>query len=341
MPLSLLPPGQGGDIAEMIGSISPGVGSLSREAGSLEIEYETTWDKYFDFAFGMLGTAEVSGNRLRRGLPTRHPIYENFWAQSITAFRGVQFDVSEVSPGVPVNPVEPLYDRQPWYARYNHLRGTVVFAPVPYLVKADEDTDEDKEWERYTSRRFLPGVDVLSIANADYRFDAALPAAPKSRPAFQGASQIIPKATLEVTWYHVPEKFYTNGVGFPTWLSGLQGAVNSTTFMGRYPPGTVLYESYDETLVPDPIPPFTDLDNVERVATLRLVFKYFDPPRGTGVTGATAADRGHNLSPWVSGAGLGSDTATGDGLFYPASLQGNGVVRIYRADDLNKIFTKA
>lgn len=318
----------GGVWSEKIGNEAPGVDAVSVDASSFTSQVEVPWSQRSVAMSRILGYQYVDGTKLKRVLPIAHPFFEFARCRRIARAQGI----GPRGDG-PIEPVDlgPAFLR-PYYANYSKLRMDLVFETLPFAFKTDEQVT--KEYERYTYVRTEPGYDSYFIEGDMFRFDAdaTFPTSLNDqgvRAFASGRNLPISVGQVLCTWYDVPLEFVQYQSIYKNINFGI-GKINNTAIFG-YPKYTLLMDTPQIELRPNPLPPDISTD-VSLLANITFRFHYFEPkPLGTGVT----LSLGHNMA-------LYKKTRT----WFPASLVDNATgkadktTRLYEGWDFGKLFAK-
>lgn len=265
---------------------------------------------------------ETSPWRMRRETPVYHPEFPQMRAYEVTARKAVLESNDENLNGEPYK-IELVSGER--IAKYKWMELSVRYRNFMFRFREDSEiATAEEEYKRFTFVETEPRVEALTVTGGMSQLKFAEtgptgpPISPEKTPFGAPVAALLAKKGITVNWYAVPWEYLSEDedVFSPDKIDAIQGHVNSDTFMGRYPAGTMLAEGYTWRpstwcVVPeDPEDPLRKVD-------ISMRFTFFDPPRGA----TSPAARGHNLMPW-GGTGTGSQPG-GDTLFYLATRDGD------------------
>jgi hypothetical protein len=164
---------------------------------------------------------DTGPSEIRRNLPWQHPFYSGMWLQKISGAKGIilqgtntkntdgdDFVDGEDSAGAGYTP-----PTGPW-TEYGLAELTLQWWRPPYFVRSDSDINiqdpanpghtRPAEWLRYVDKHWQVSTQFLTREGSTYIFTAGQGLPPGKY--FQGSvGQKVVKATIERTWYQVPE----------------------------------------------------------------------------------------------------------------------------------------
>lgn len=313
---------------EVIGPHSPWQNQFSVDQSVAYLTVETPFEQWSSACSTWLGYATVDGTHLKRVLPICHPIFEFLRCRRLLNVEGInplgdrpQLVNGTLGPTFPHAPMVP----------YDIIRAIQCFETVPFKYKLDEETQE--EYERYFWLRVNPTYESLymiggSNETTNFLFDEGADViGPPKKVAFPAGVNIpIPVADVVGTWYDVPLEFIDNAdqIGYYQNIFDGIGKLNDDDFLG-FPKYSLYMEPPVINLRPNPFPPFVS-DQQTFLANVEFHWKYFYPTRlGTGV----AENLGHNMAIYRK-----------DLKWYPASVGGDGVTRLFETYDYRKLFRR-
>lgn len=186
------------------------------------------WDDLFSFCDDILGYAyRGNDDEIIRVLPEKHPRFL-FYATDVSSVEGMAIN------GTDSNDV----------AKFRLAKVTVNFRPLPYPVKSDEDIDY--EYQRYVEiqkgyqlnfQTIQGRMQWVSRTNASEKVIDV-------QPTIQ-----LPRQELTMIWHDVPAKEDPFVCPTEDAITSCNGKVNSTMFMGRYYPDTILFFGAEPELI--------------------------------------------------------------------------------------------
>lgn len=333
------------DWQEIIDSASqPSNSHISNDVQEATLVGYVPWNKQRDCARYFLGfafTETVPPYRLFRENPLPHPVFPWLYAADVSFSPYlIKNNPDYNQPNVPsVFPFHP-----PQYTTYcEKVIATVRYRNYrQFFLEDDEITTPSDEWMRNVVIDIEPSVEALQCTGGLSQLTFAEPAVPAANQPQGGVNKfpaplaaLLSKVGFTLNWYNVPYDYLSSNTDyfFPTKILACVGTVNSTTFLGDLPAGTVLMKS--PRFIQKPFPVAADNFLFPLMAVdVQLSFEYFNPKKGPGTGGAL----GHNLMPW-SGDGTLAKPG-GDGLFYLCTRDGTlGGTRLIAETDHTSIFT--
>lgn len=314
------------DYFERVGSIAKSSAGFSFEGGRATIEYHMAWDDVTDFCKTALGSVSVAFGKLARNLPLAHPVFPWLFVTSVATIEGAKFlEKSDAEEELEADPI-------PNYAKYEHAKVVLEFAPRPYAVYKDESIsiesityfddaggsvtkDIAAESWRFVEFSSKSSVEYLTAQHGVYRMAGTGEA---TAPSFPGQVRLLKKTkNITLTWHQVP---FTVSEG-PNIFDGL-GKINQLEFFG-YAIGTLLFLGYTTTRpMPHPFPDMVvdedtgnTLPSSEKIVNIEFNFLYLEPElggQGVTPTNENHVAAGHNTFPWFK-----------DGLHYYATTGGD------------------
>lgn len=322
-------------LIEKVDNTSPGSAGFAIETSSAKLIYFVTPDELTEAIQELLGSvkpARDSGGGLQRTLPRHHPQFPQLYASSVDVVgigrndnNGNVAGLVDADDGLDSEPAAAQY----WeYAKYQL---TVSFTQRPYAVLGDAaiprvqydyyttsntaaNTVCAQEWLRFTDVTYEPSLDFGYAQQGQMLFRTGSGNTPGGY-TFSGYPRIvIPKSSVGVYWYQVPESYlYSDN----SKLSEFVGMVNQLSWYG-WNPGELLYLGVKVTK--RYTPPFPETISVEGGSAfdhskiLDLLIQFEEtvrtqsdvPTAGAGNTNTTYANRsyiaaGHNLQPFLGG----------------------------------------
>lgn len=288
---------------------------FSRDSSQASMTIFTEWDPFSigDVQAEILGYSYRVNNLLSRRPPTKHPYFPWLYATTLTNIEGVKVTGRDTTTkGVTT--------------RYLRAKMTIGYTTLPYNVLDDLQLltlFDNKEWERNVIKLRKTNAEYISIDRGIFKFAEGTANNPNGLPFNLGTGRITTKSDIEWTWVDVPERYVFDANGVATNIEACIGKVNGSAIWG-YPAGTLLMLPPDYTPVMQPVPPWKlGINNTyspPRAWNIKLVFKHWDPPLGTGAT-----VRGHNTAMYVY-----------DALFY--LIETAGGTRLFQNADFSTIF---
>lgn len=297
--------GFGFPISEKVEDIQLGDANFGPDGGTASVTFLMNLNGDFKSLLlnlrSILGWHIAPGARMVRTNPKLHPLFPNLWAQRVSGCKGVKF-------------LGPLETGWGIAANFQLVEVTIQYSTVQYMILSDGDMAQPGrgEWSRYVIKRSRPRLEYLATDNPPgFRF---FPVAP---PAFQpggvaDANNVIKTSIarpvcselVEWEWVLVPVAYVCDQDGFAKNIKACIGKVNDDVFPpgGQYPAGTLLLEEPHIEPMPSPFPPENPLGPGSGwgpgsgYVTVKLPFRYFDPPPVAGMDAYPAWQRqGHNL----------------------------------------------
>jgi len=229
--IDLLPPGQGGDLTERVGSTGPGEFMISVKDAHVTELYRIDWDLRYAAALTMLGFSTVEGgSSLHREPPMRHPYWEWLHCTAIRG-KGKQFKGIHATS---------LPD-QPYYADYTYCELEATFEPLRYSALTDDEvTNED---ERYLYVEAVPELEILHLKQGSLVFlEGPQSLDTKARMAPGEFVLRTPKMAFRVTWFQVPANWIEGPDGDFPLIQLKLGKVNDAIWeIGDFSSGTFLH----------------------------------------------------------------------------------------------------
>jgi hypothetical protein len=296
---------------EAVDAFSPSQLAIGPKRSSCTLIGYVDWARFKNAVLFLAGYAYVDEtNRLRRNVPSRHPIYPGLYCTDITNITGVIFDGKQEIESE---------DQDLPYAEYTHAKITASYSQLDYWAAADWDDygTEDWRWTTFTPEPFvenlvLPAGEVTFIAPGK-AWDG------RPVPAF-GTIIRARKNKYTLTHYGVPAEYVRDDEGATPKLDAAIGCLNSDVYSGK-PPGCWLLDRVGIEIYGDPIA--ADVLNTRgRQLNVKYEMIHFDPPRGH----SAHADRGWLLEPAV------------DGLWYPVQRPAGAAAK-YTSIPFAKLFT--
>lgn len=304
------------DYLEKIDDIGPSVATCSLEQGSSTVPYYlrnvTAGDTILDAITQLIGkttNVDPPGDyRLARSLPKGHGLFQYWYADAITAIRGVG------SPSLGSSSANAEAECMPAFALYPNWQLDVRFTPRPYPVLEDagipiitsswttapgdvNDNGTDvgnliqifkyaPEWWRFTTLEYMPQNDNVSGVQGQSIFQLGEPggAPPYTVPhgaSFQGMPRIfLPNSLVKLTWYHVPFRYITSKTSY---LNRYRGRVNQRAFFEDqdgemlFQPGELLYLGFTPKIYTSPLLQYVDIggsSSPARFCNIEMLFLY-------------------------------------------------------------------
>lgn len=285
---------------EVIGNEQVGGESIALEGGTATIAVEIPWylaRQFVRFALGWSYTPYPTGSdssrRLVRENPVRHPRFPFLTASSVS-FQGISpLGVEGVG-----TKVDGIYSTSVPVAAYDKTIATVTFTDRPWRFQEDGGSyDPAAEASRNTYFDPVPSVEIISAEGLNnIKFANGPGAGGPPIPAPFGT--LMSKTTYTLNWMWVPHEYIsttTYPLLTPTAILACVGRVNSDTFLGIFPPGTMLLQAPVFTPFRFPIATAEPAADEGFFGwNVRLPLQYFDPTRGV----ADANYRGHQCVPY-------------------------------------------
>ncbi len=217
--------------------INSGGGTFSEEGSEATRVFVTDWDQWPSFVADVLGYSTYGGGTgVLRVLPEAHPQCDAFYASSCKVSTA---GVASVAGG---------------QSTWTVARIETAFKPVTYAVLSDEAATS--ELDRFVTRLTHNKGDYLQLQINTFKW--------VSRPLVNGQKQplgatpgiIAPSKLAEYTWHQIPAKPVIGGdqnlpyrCPVDSIIPQYLGCVNSATFDGIYPAGTVLFVAAEAELI--------------------------------------------------------------------------------------------
>jgi hypothetical protein len=279
---------------------------------------QCNWSDYDAFTTDLLGYATWVGGVLQRKLPMFHPV----WGWMICT----EYELIEVIGTPAANGDVGQFD--PASTPLAVIGAT--FQSVLYATLTDEQAASGGggELSRYVQRQSRYGLELLELKGTQLQFadrNSTIGASP-TRP--------YPNAPLIYSWYRVPALLNVPGGsrpdGFPLalWnnIVATIGKLNSDTFDGFYPPGTLLCGTPEIEQLVGP------LGGVE--FTVKYNFTYHSPQDNISPLGGPI-----NTDSWnVKYSPFGPDEVTVKPGMYPVQIGNSGGDTPFRKAPFAKLF---
>jgi len=283
--------------SEYVEDIYPANGVFGGGSDSVATILDVLWDDMDEAMRELIGWTEVKGAGLTRIVPVAHPRFPRWYCTRI-------IDYKPLGPTDKITPINTNNKALPFQTKYDKVRLTCLFQPLPYDVLPDDAAQTD-EFYRYVSPKF-------ATRNATFAVD-------KGSVGYKGTTRFVGEfqtaraqyCDIEWIWWMVPEKAFLGKLGLqggvPINHLYPGGCVNSMEFHG-YPPLVLYFRGAEAIAHNFGLMPSDKITN-QRYYDIHIRVTYFSPLGIFDLTKPTddpnyyqAANRGNwNYVPYRQG----------------------------------------